>query len=102
MLFYSSTNYYWLSKVRPGAIDCLRRLNGIYTNISLCSNAGFETHTLLKNSELYKQFKKIIISADVKSMKPADSMYRYSIPKIYPLNINSLLVMVDLKNWRAH
>ena len=36
---------------------------------------------MLKSSELYKQFKKIIISADVKSMKPAGSVYRYSLPE---------------------
>lgn len=79
-MLYSRTNDYWLTKIRPGALECLTNLNIKYENITLCSNAGFETHNLLKKSELYKQFKKTVISADVKSLKPEDSMYEYSIP----------------------
>jgi|688.fasta_scaffold94245_4 FMN phosphatase YigB (HAD superfamily) len=80
-LLYSRTNDYWLSKIRPGAVDYLRDLSVLYKNLTLCSNAGFETQTLLRNSELHRHFKKIIISADVKSMKPDDNMYKYSIPE---------------------
>lgn len=74
-LLYSRTNSYWLDKTREGLLEVLPILRNSGFDIVLCSNAGFETHSILKSSPMYKFFDKVIISADVRALKPEKLMY---------------------------
>ena len=74
-LLYSRTNSYWLDKRRSDLHSILENLKNSGYEISLCSNAGFETHNLLKGTDIYKLFNKVVISAEVKALKPEKIMY---------------------------
>lgn len=79
-LYYKS-NSYWLSRERENLEKDLKEIKAMGLDISLCSNAGFEVHSILKELEFYKYFSKISISSEVKSLKPNKEIYLNSIPK---------------------
>lgn len=80
-LLYQRGNSFWLERLRPGATETLAYLKGEGFDIALCSNAGFETNNIFNNNKIYGFFNRVIISAEVKALKPEAKMYEEALGK---------------------
>lgn len=80
-LLYQRGNSYWLEKIRPGVEELLKLLTSKGFDIALCSNAGFETNNIFKNSRIRSYFNSVVISAEIKSQKPELKMYNEAVGK---------------------
>lgn len=80
-LLYQRGNSFWLERLRPGVIETLAHLKDNGFDIVLCSNAGFETNNIFKNNIIYGFFNRVIISAEVKALKPEAKMYEEALGK---------------------
>lgn len=78
---YLEKNKKWLDSFRCNVDEMLAKLDSLGYDLALCSNAGFETYNIIKNNSNFRYFKKLIISAEVKYLKPAKEIYILAVGK---------------------